>query len=107
MHKLLSSALILISTLFPVMAFGQAVDLDKAVGELTDVFRHTLSQSVNVHCIKDMTRSFRIDDLGNKSGLVGSTAILIDRGQPFNPPQGTVIGSGLPALNKLPFFFIL
>ena len=35
MHKLLSSTLILINTLFPVMAFGQAIDLAKAVGELT------------------------------------------------------------------------
>ena len=32
MHKLLSSTLILINTLFPVMAFGQVIDLAKAVG---------------------------------------------------------------------------
>jgi len=36
MHKILSSTLLLISTLCPVMAFGQAIDLAKAVGELTD-----------------------------------------------------------------------
>jgi hypothetical protein len=42
------------------MAFGQAIDLAKVVGGLIDVFRHKLSQAVNIHFIKDMIRSSRI-----------------------------------------------
>ena len=124
MHKLLSSKLILINTLLPVMAFGQAIDLAKAVGELTDKL-----VSVSKGEVVGVEGDIIYINLGQKEGVLeGNKLEVVRLGEPrrscygqflCRPPwvadnalprdshQGTPMESGIPTLNKLPIFFIL
>jgi len=59
--------------------------------QCTFVFGHMYHRTINASFNKNMEYSFMIDDLGNRSGLVGRTTILIDKGQPF-PPNMDIAG---------------
>jgi hypothetical protein len=84
MHKLLSSTLILIHMLFPVMTFGQAIDLTKAVGELTDKLVSTSKGEV----VGVEGDSIYIN-LGQKEGILeGNKFEVVRLGEPLRGGMG-------------------
>lgn len=56
------------------------------------VYRNKLDGIIDVYFDKDVGRSFVIDNLGNVSGLIMSTPLLLNKGQPA-PPGVDIAGS--------------